>query len=145
VASLRRPASSRTAQALFAALTEAGEEGVVVEVAMLEIYCDAVRDLLGAARCSGENDEPAEEVVTGCGAGSPGKLEVSGLGAGQLPRFQERMPGLRWVRVANAEETLVRFGVSCLMLMRSCEPIVVHSMEMLRSSGALAALFVTCY
>ena len=80
---------SRAADLLFASLDDSDTaESATVELAMMEIYCDQVRDLLA--------DDPQA------------KLEVSGLGAAQLPRFQERVPGLSWRKVASSADALVR-------------------------------------
>jgi hypothetical protein len=64
------------------------QDDAVVEIAMMEIYCDQVRDLLGAD--------------------SQQRLEVSGLGAGHLASFQERVPCLSWERIAGQDDALVR-------------------------------------
>jgi hypothetical protein len=82
---------ARTVDLLFSCLRESKEPdcpAAVVEVAMMEIYCDQVRDLLA--------DDPHQ------------KLDISGLGAAQLPRFKERVPGLSWQRVDEPAEALVR-------------------------------------
>ena len=112
----------RTAHLLFDALAAAGDGEAAVEVAMLEIYCDQVRDLLASRVASGSTvategaasggggDAEAEQPAARrrSGSGSPVRLDVSAMGAGQLPRFQERVPGLAWVRVGGADEVLVR-------------------------------------
>lgn len=80
---------SRAADLLFTCLAESGAgESATVELAMMEIYCDQVRDLLA--------DNPQA------------RLDISGLGAAQLPRFQERVPGLSWRCVASSADALVR-------------------------------------
>lgn len=90
---------ARAVENLFEALADAGD-GAVVEVSMLEIYCDALRDLLA---------DPSD---------SPQALDVSGLGPGQLASFQERVPGLAWRRVADAAEAMVR-ARSCPLIRES--------------------------
>ncbi|KAK9902101.1 hypothetical protein WJX75_004452 [Coccomyxa subellipsoidea] len=81
----------RALQELFAAMGGNAEHahapgGGYISVAMLEIYNDDARDLLADA-------------VTGKAA----SLDVSGLGAGQLPPGVERIPGLTWRQVATVD------------------------------------------
>ncbi len=73
----------RALQDLFSIASEEGGSSWHVGVSMMEIYNEAVHDLL----------RPASEVVK--------PLEVSGLGVGELPAGLDRVSGLTWRSVSN--------------------------------------------
>lgn len=112
---------ARVAAALFASLAATGDGGCIVEVAMMEIYCETIRDLLAPTSAAalpaadavdaggeGTGGGAAAAAASRGGGGSPERLDVSGLGAGQLAHFQERVPGLAWEAVATPDDALVR-------------------------------------
>jgi hypothetical protein len=75
-----------------------------LQVSMMEIYVDAVHDLLLPP-----------------GESSGRSLEVSGLGAGELPQGADRVPGLTWREVRSVDEVKqVRSGGG-----QCCEMMVV--------------------
>lgn len=83
----------------------------------MEIYCENVHDLLATPQSSSSSSPSSScggnpRVGEGSGSAkrSTGKesLDISGLGPGQLPRFQERVPGLVWTAVKTPAEALVR-------------------------------------
>lgn len=84
--------NTRALAALFAMLEDA-QRRPLVEVAMMQFYCEHVFDLL--ASDSGR------------------RLEVCNLAAGGLARGQERVTGLVWTPVATAEAAQVRAGPHC--------------------------------
>jgi hypothetical protein len=76
-------------------------------VAVLEIYNEAVRDLLALSAAAGGDSSasaattprpPSAEVLVRC------TLEVSGLGPGELPAGMDRVQGLAWRPVGTPEE-----------------------------------------
>ena len=91
----RDPGLGVRAVSMLCALSEAGAAGEwrALSVAMLEIYNDAVRDLLC---CDG--------------AGTPALREVSGLAAAQLADPRDRVPGLTWRPVRDAADVLRVLG-----------------------------------
>lgn len=84
--------NTRALQALFdmlgGAQRQQQQQQPLVEVAMVQFYCEHVFDLLAAD--------------------STQRLEVCNLAAGQLARGQERVSGLVWKPVATSDEALVR-------------------------------------
>lgn len=81
--------NTRALGALFAML-EGAQRRPLVEVAMMQFYCEHVFDLLASD--------------------SRRRMEVCNLAAGGLARGQERVTGLVWTPVATAEAALVRAG-----------------------------------
>lgn len=82
----------RALTALFGLAAAEGAERTAISVSMSEIYNDSVRDLLNPAAAA---------------AGAPkSSLEVSGMGPGQLPPGQERVPGLTWRAVSGVADVL---------------------------------------
>ncbi|GFR50278.1 hypothetical protein Agub_g12465 [Astrephomene gubernaculifera] len=94
-------------------------------VSMLEIYNEAVHDLLAGSGSSGPMGQAdgaagdtgaaaaGEGMAATAGAAASSKpLEVSALGAGELPPGVDRVPGLTWRPVAStaAVEALLREG-----------------------------------
>ncbi|PRW21080.1 kinesin KIFC3 isoform X3 isoform B [Chlorella sorokiniana] len=81
--------SVRALQALFDITATEAEGGHrrTISVSMLEVYNEALRDLLAAG---------AEAA----------KLDVSAMGAGQLAPGQERVPGLTWRAVGSVADVL---------------------------------------
>ncbi|PSC71702.1 kinesin KIFC3 isoform X4 isoform A [Micractinium conductrix] len=81
--------SVRALRALFEITSAEAADGQrrSITVSMLEVYNEALRDLLTAAEASG-------------------KLDVSAMGAGQLAAGQERVPGLTWRSVTCVEDVL---------------------------------------
>jgi hypothetical protein len=98
---------ARSIGLLFQCLDEA-QDTATVEIAMMEIYCNQLRDLLAAD--------------------SRQRLEVSGLGAGQLANFQERVPGLSWERISGEDNALVCFlSIKCRLFWLGSSPLNVRN------------------
>ena len=104
--------SARALRELFRIAAEEPDRRWAFEVAALEIYNDAVYDLLalGSAPGAGSSGSPGPGGVGGGSGGSgfgrpgPAALDVSALGAGELPPGAERVPGLRWRAVAAPDD-----------------------------------------
>uniref|UniRef100_A0A1D2ACD9 Kinesin-like protein n=1 Tax=Auxenochlorella protothecoides TaxID=3075 RepID=A0A1D2ACD9_AUXPR len=88
--------AARAADALCALASAEGAERRALEVGMLEVYGDVVRDLLA-----------------GPDGAAGAALEVSGLGPGQVADCRARVPGLGWRPVAGREDVLALLREGC--------------------------------
>ncbi|WIA19756.1 hypothetical protein OEZ85_005672 [Tetradesmus obliquus] len=95
--------NTRALQELFSIAADEVDHSWSFQVAMLEIYNEAVRDLLAMSASIGGGSGAASAAAVAAAA-SAHTVEVSGLPAGELPPNMDRVPGLVWRKVSNTAE-----------------------------------------
>ncbi|KAF8062937.1 KIN14Q [Scenedesmus sp. PABB004] len=104
--------NARALQELFAIAADEANGGWSFQVAMLEIYNEAVRDLLAMAAAASAAGGGGGAAAAAAAAAAAHTLDVSGLPAGELPAGMDRVPGLLWrpVRDAGEVQAVLREG-----------------------------------
>jgi len=85
-------------QELFRIAAEEPDRDWSFSVAVLEIYNEAVHDLLALSESSTSSKPLSAELIAKC------TLDVSALGPGELPQGLDRVQGLLWRAVRTPEQ-----------------------------------------